>query len=75
MTHEEKQMILNRKIDTDISASLFLMRIIRKYLSEHKEESGVIGSTATNQESQSTPPTPTSSSAYSTNTPTHRRPV
>jgi|SRR5215216_604066 len=60
MTLEEKQGILNRKIDRDISASLFLMRIIRKYLAEHKEE--LIG------ERGSTTPT-TSSNTLLVNTP------
>jgi hypothetical protein len=36
MTLAEKQMILNRKIDRDLSTNIFLMRIIRKYLEEHK---------------------------------------
>jgi hypothetical protein len=35
---EDKEMIVNRKTDRDLSTNIFLMRIIRKYFAEHKDE-------------------------------------
>src|SRR5215212_9911476 len=62
MSLAEREMILNRKTDRDLSNNIFLMRIIRRYFAEHKEglevkQSGVMGPRATNHKSPPTPPT------------------
>jgi hypothetical protein len=53
MSPVEREMILNRKTDRDLSNNIFLMRIIRKYFAEHREEL-MMGARASAKSSPST---------------------